>query len=92
MKDELINKIATSRLYMYIAEKPILTAYLWLVFKFFLTLFILIFEPFIAFWAINTIFHTDIQYSFIDWLALTILNFIYFSPHDVRHRKIRKHN
>jgi hypothetical protein len=35
---------------------------------------LLIFMPFVQIWAINTLFKTTIEYSWLNWFTISILN------------------
>lgn len=41
---------------------------------FIVALFFIVIGPFIQIWAINTLFKTSIEYSWINWGAIVILN------------------
>jgi hypothetical protein len=44
------------------------------VFLLLLIVFFLIIGPFIQIWAVNTLFKTSVEYSWINWAAVLILN------------------
>jgi len=35
--------------------------------------FFLVLGPFMSIWAVNTLFHTGIEFTFWNWLAVTVL-------------------
>ena len=39
-----------------------------------LALFFIVIGPFIQIWAINTLFKTNIEYSWLNWFCVMILN------------------
>ncbi len=41
---------------------------------FLLALFFIVVGPFIQIWAVNTLFKTSIQYSWLNWFCVMILN------------------
>ena len=41
---------------------------------FFIALFFVVAGPFIQIWAINTLFKTSIEYSWLNWFCVMILN------------------
>lgn len=41
---------------------------------FLLALFFIVIGPFIQIWAVNTLFKTSIQYSWLNWFCVMILN------------------
>ena len=41
---------------------------------FLLALFFIVVGPFIQIWAVNTLFKTNIQYSWLNWFCVMILN------------------
>lgn len=40
----------------------------------FIALFFIVVGPFIQIWAINTLFKTSIEYSWLNWFCVMILN------------------
>ena len=41
---------------------------------FLLALFFIVVGPFVQIWAVNTLFKTSIQYSWLNWFCVMILN------------------
>ena len=41
---------------------------------FLLALFFIVVGPFVQIWAVNTLFKTSIQYSWLNWFCIMILN------------------
>jgi len=41
---------------------------------FLLALFFIVFGPFVQIWAVNTLFKTTIEYSWLNWFCVMILN------------------
>ena len=38
-----------------------------------LIIFLTILGPFLSIWAVNTLFHTGIEFTFVNWLAAAVL-------------------
>ena len=45
-----------------------------IVFVVFIAVILLLIIPFIQIWAVNTLFKTDIEYSWLNWFAAVLLN------------------